>query len=81
MISRDAIETAYSFFHQKQRIYAHSTIVKQKDDIEYAIFSYIQEMNKELYMKISGGKKDFLLNHATFGNDMVQAVERLSEML
>ena len=81
MISRDAIETAYSFFHQKQRIYAHSTISSQRDDIEYAISSYTESMNKELYLKISGGKEGFLLNHATFGDDMAQAVERLEEML
>ena len=81
MISRDAIETAYSFFHQKERIYAHSKIGSQRDDIEYAISSYTESMNKELYMKISGGKEGFLLNHATFGDDMAQAVERLEEML
>ena len=25
MITKDSIETAYSFLHQKQRIYIHST--------------------------------------------------------
>ena len=37
MITKDSIETAYSFLHQKQRIYAHSTLDWQKDDIELAI--------------------------------------------
>ena len=26
MITKDSIETAYSFLHQKQRIYVHSTL-------------------------------------------------------
>ena len=81
MISRDAIETAYSFFHQKQRIYAHSTIDSQKDDIEYAISSYVEGMNTELYLKISEGKDGFLLNHDSFGDDIANAVERLEKML
>ena len=33
MITKDSIETAYSFLHQKQRIYVHSTLDWQKDDI------------------------------------------------
>ena len=37
MITKDSIETAYSFLHQKQRIYVHSTLDWQKDDIEIAI--------------------------------------------
>ena len=31
MITKDSIETAYSFLHQKQRIYVHSTLDWQKD--------------------------------------------------
>ena len=38
-IDKNAIETAYSFFHQKERVYAHSNMEWQKDDIEYAISS------------------------------------------
>ena len=37
MITKDSIETAYSFLHQKQRIYVHSTLDWQKvtkDSIE-----------------------------------------------
>lgn len=81
MISRDAIETAYSFFHQKQRIYAHSTIASQKDDIEYAISSYVEGMSLELYLKISEGEDGFLLRHDSFGCDIANAVERLEKML
>ena len=40
MITKDSIETAYSFLHQKQRIYVHSTLDWQKDDIELAISDY-----------------------------------------
>ena len=56
MITKDSIETAYSFLHQKQRIYAHSTLDWQKDDIEVAIASYADDMSRELYTTISGGK-------------------------
>ena len=62
MITKDSIETAYSFLHQKQRIYvlaslrwqaskarAHSTLDWQKDDIELAISDYVNDMSQELY--------------------------------
>ena len=55
MITKDSIETAYSFLHQKQRIYVHSTLDWQKDDIEIAIASYADEMSQELLDVISGG--------------------------
>jgi len=48
MITKDSIETAYSFLHQKQRIYVHSTLDWQKDDIEIAIASYADEMSQEV---------------------------------
>ena len=37
MITKDSIETAYSFLHQKQRIYVHSTLDWQKDDIKMTL--------------------------------------------
>jgi len=40
MITKDSIETAYSFLHQKQRIYIHSTLDWQKDDIELAFLEH-----------------------------------------
>ena len=58
MITKDSIETAYSFLHQKQRIYIHSTLDWQKDDIEIAIASYADEMSQELFDVISGGRAD-----------------------
>lgn len=81
MITRDAVETAYCFFHQKERVYAHSTMDWQKDDIEYAISEYADGMNKELYAALSGGNGNFLRTHATFHHDLCRAIEKLDEMM
>ena len=81
MITRDSIETAYSFLHQKQRIYVHSTLDWQRDDIELAIGSYVDDMSLELYEAISDGRADFLRDHKRFTEDITQAVERLENML
>ena len=79
MITKDSIETAYSFLHQKQRIYIHSTLDWQKDDIELAISD--NDMSQELYDAISGGRADFLLDHKRFQEDITKAVEILEKML
>jgi hypothetical protein len=81
MITKDSIETAYSFLHQKQRIYVHSTLDWQRDDIEMAIASYADDMNQELYDVISGGKVCFLRDHKCFQEDITRAVEILEKML
>ena len=81
MITRDSIETAYSFLHQKRNVYIHSSLDWQKDDIEYAIGMYVDDMSPELYESIAGGRTDFLLDHNRFGEDIAQAVEMLEEML
>ena len=82
MITKDSIETAYSFLHQKQRIYVHSTLDWQKDDIELAISDYANnDMSQELYDAISGGRADFLLDHKRFQEDITKAVEILEKML
>jgi hypothetical protein len=94
MITKDSIETAYSFLHQKQRIYvlaslrwqaskarAHSTLDWQKDDIELAISDYVNDMSQELYDTISGGRTDFLRDHKRFQEDITKAVEILEKML
>ena len=81
MITKDSIETAYSFLHQKRNIYIHSTLDWQKDDIEYAIASYVDDMNVKLYDSLSEGITDFLRDHRRFQKDITQAVERLEEML
>ena len=81
MITRDSIETAYSFLHQKRNVYIHSTLDWQKDDIEMAIGSYVDGMSQELYEAISDGRADFLRDHKRFGEDITQAVERLEKKL
>ena len=81
MITKDSIETAYSFLHQKQRIYVHSTLDWQKDDIEMAIAAYADGMSTELYDAISSGRPDFLRNHQQFLEDITKAVEILETML
>lgn len=81
MITRDHIETAYCFLHQKERVYAHSAMEWQKDDIEYAISSYVEAMNPELYRKLAGTRKDFLSNHLQFHEDMLLALQELEEMM
>ena len=48
MIAKEAIEIAYSFLHQKRNVYIHSSLDWQKDDIEYAIASYVDDMSEEL---------------------------------
>ena len=81
MITRDSIETAYSFLHQKRNVYIHSSLDWQKDDIEYAIASYVDQMNKELYDTISNGRLDFLRDHKHFEQDITINVELLESML
>ena len=71
MITKDSIETAYSFLHQKQRIYVHSTLDWQKDDIEIAIVLDV----------ISGGRADFLRDHKRFKEDITKAVKILENMI
>ena len=81
MITRDSIETAYSFLHQKRNVYIHSSLPWQKDDIEYAIASYVDDMSQELYDFISDNRSDFLRDHGRFEEDITKAVERLENML
>lgn len=81
MITKDSIETAYSFFHQKYQVYRYSNIDIQKEDIEYAIGSYVEQMSRELYQKISEGQSDFLLRSSRFANDLSNAVAKLETML
>ena len=76
-----SIESAYSFFHQKYRVYEYSNNVRQKDDIEYAISSYVEQMNPSLYAFLSKGRKDYLLSHASFTQDIKNAIGQLENML
>ena len=81
MLTKDSIETAYSFLHQKRNVYVHSTMEWQRDDIEYAVASFVDEMSKELLVVISQGRTDFLKDHRKFGNDITLAVQQLEQLL
>jgi len=81
MITRDSIESAYCFFHQKWQVYRFSTNPQQLEDIEYAIAQYVESMNKELYQQLANGTPDFMLSHKTFATDIAQAVAKLDSMM
>jgi len=81
MMTKDSIETAYSFLHQKRNVYIHSVLDWQRDDIEYAIASYVDDMNQELYDELSGDRADFLRDHQRFEQDITEAVHRLENMI
>lgn len=80
-ISKDCIESAYCFIHQKLRVYEFSTNPTQRDDIEYAIAQYVEGMNPELYQLLSAGRPQFLLEHPSFEADMREAQEKLEGMM
>ena len=81
MITKNSIETAYSFLHQKRNVYIHSSLDWQKDDIEYAIGCYVDDMSQELYEALAGGRVDFLRDHKKFQDDITHAVKSLEKML
>ena len=81
MIPKDSIETAYSFFHQKWQVYRYSSMQRQKEDIEYAISSYVDSMNKELYALLARWRESFLQPSETFANEMAEAVQQLEKMI
>lgn len=81
MIAKQAIETAYCFFHQKQRVYQYSTMEWQRDDIEYAISDYVNHMDPELLALLAKDRKNFLQEHDTFGDQLLEAVNTLDVML
>ena len=69
MITKDSIETAYSFPHQKRRstsgrllptgrknVYIHSTLDWQKDDIELVIGSYVDDMSQVIELPLRSSK-------------------------
>lgn len=80
-ITKDSVEQAFCFFHQKWRVYEHSTMDWQKDDIEYAISQYVEEMNTALYSTLSSGNSHYLLAHDSFAKDLPDAIDRLEKMM
>lgn len=80
-VAKSALQIAYSFFHQKLQVYAHSTMAWQRDDIEVAIADYAAQMNPELYRSLAGGRQDFLISHSRFEEDLEAAVGQLEKLL
>ncbi|WP_077195788.1 hypothetical protein [Prevotella ihumii] len=81
MITKDSINSAYCFLHQKFRVYEYSTDEMQKDDIEFAISTYVDGMNEALYNELSKGRTEFLQSHQTFAADMQEAISFLEQQL
>lgn len=81
MLDRNIIEQAYCFFHQKWRVYEFSTSESQKDDIEYAISSYVDGMSSELYGWLAEGKTGFLKEHSCFPEDIQYAIEKMEGLI
>jgi hypothetical protein len=80
-MTKDGIELAYSFLHQKWRVYQYSTDEQQKDAIEYAISSFAETMSPDLYEHISQGQDDYLMSHRRFATDLEEAVGRLETLM
>ncbi len=78
--SRDSMEEAYSFFHQKWNVYRGSTDERQRDDIEYAVGAYASGMDGRVYAQLSAGRAGFLMEHASFAADLQEAVDVLERM-
>ena len=81
MITKQSIETAYCFLHQKERVYRYSTMDWQKDDIEVAISSFVESMPPELYAQSSDGRDNYLVDHQHFADDMNDALDKLEKLL
>ncbi len=80
-ITPDSIESAYCFIHQKLRVFEFSNNPMQRDDIEYAISQYVEGMNPQLYRLLAGERKDFLIDHTRFEEDMREAQGKLEGMM
>ncbi len=76
-----AIEQAYAFFHQKERVYRFSTSESEKDHIEDAIASYVNQMSPALYDALSKGSTSYLREHTTFPSDIQDAIAQLEKWL
>ncbi len=81
MIDRNVIEQAYCFFHQKWKVYSGRSSETQRDDIEYAISSYVDAMDADLYAMLSGGDQSFLREHVSFARDIAQALNVMASLL
>ena len=80
-ITRDSTGVNEYFTLQKLRVFEFSTNPTQRDDIEYAIAQYVEGMNPQLYLLLSQGRTEFLLDHVNFEKDMREAQEKLEGMM
>lgn len=80
-MDHSATEQAYAFFHQKEKVYRYSTSEAEKDHIEDAISSYVNQMSPELYTALSGGSNTFLREHASFSEDIQLALDIMENLL
>ncbi len=71
---KNAVELAYAFFHQKLKVYEHSTSEREMDHIEDCIADYANSMSKDLFNELSQGNPAFLHEHSTFQDDLTKAV-------
>ena len=76
-----AAEQAYAFFHQKEKVYLHSTSEREMDHIEECISSYVNTMSPALYGALAGGRPGYLREHVSFRADLRDAVSRLESFL
>jgi hypothetical protein len=80
-VDRSVIEQAYSFFHQKLKVYEHSTSEREMDHIEDTIASYADAMSPSLFRELSGGHSSFLHEHPMFLADLRHSVAAMETML
>jgi len=78
---RNAVEQAYAFFHQKQKVYEHSPSEREMDHIEDVIGRYADTMSPDLFDELSCGNPAFLHEHTTFRANLSTAVATLESWL
>ncbi len=81
MIDRSVIEQAYAFFHQKLKVYEHSSSEREMDHIEATISSYTDAMSAELFDKLSSGNRSYLHEHTSFLIDLSDAIQKMEKWL
>lgn len=78
---KNTVEQAYAFFHQKLKVYEHSTSEREMDHIEDTIADYANSMSKGLFNELSQGNPAFLHEHTTFQEDLTKAVLMMESLI
>ncbi|MBO4760294.1 MAG: hypothetical protein J5520_00955 [Bacteroidales bacterium] len=81
MADRNATEQAYAFFHQKLKVYEHSTSEREMDHIENVVSAYADAMSTELYKALAGDNVAFLHEHSSFRAELSSAVRKMEGWL